>query len=215
MKYSVGFFFVIVSLYACGDADPRPSAMTGWYDVSLASNHEEKQTEDDQKREINIRSSKGNNEEDASAGKDGNLVAEEIDTTTAEGKIKYAARQFEKSMESLGENVSSLGKGISDVFSAIAENGIHIKNGILDDVHFKAELQEDGDIKIKDMPFDLFQVNDAKWEVKGKHFYIIRPESDTATFEILKKSGKQIVLVNKNLKITLDRIEEKRGGPQN
>lgn len=207
MKQLVLGVLLVMNLLACGENGPRPKSMIGWYNVSLSS---VKEPDGNDKQDISVKES--NESDDSESSKSASNAGEteilqDIDTSTIDGEIKYSARQFETSIKSLSENVSTLGEELSDVFNTLAKTGLNIKNGLLEDIRFDAELQEDGDIKIKEMPVDIFQVSDATWAVDGKQFFIFRGQTDTLIFDIVKKSKSQILLQNKDIAIKLDKIK--------
>ena len=190
----------MMNLLACSESGPRPESMIGWYNVSLSSVNKQAGNEEQGIPEAeNKMPSDREGSTSISETVETDLL-QDIDTSTMDGKIQYSARQFETSMKALGE-------GLSDVFNSLAKTGMNIKNGLLEDIRFDAELQEDGDIKIKEMPVDIFQVRDATWAVDGKQFFIFRGQSDTLTFDIVKKSKKQILLQNEDIAIKLDKIQ--------
>lgn len=207
MKQLVVLFPLLLNLLACGESGPRPKSMIGWYNVSLSSVNAtvDSGMGDIQQKESNSDSEQGSGKSMSEA--DENEIAPDIDTSTIEGKIQYSGRQFETSLKTLGKNVAAWGQELSEVFNSLAKTGMNIKNDLLEDIRFDAELQEDGDIKIKEMPVDIFQVRDATWAVDGKQFFIFRGQSDTLIFDIVKKSKNQILLQNKEIAIKLDKIE--------
>lgn len=186
--------FMMVSFMACKDNGPRPSDMVGSYKVTgrLADGAVNKAAIKDSIDQAMKKAS----EELKKAKKE---MAEEmdvtgIDTTTAEGKIEYAAKQMGKSFSQLGEGLGDLTGQLGEMVSGLTVNGLDMAESIIKNLNITVELQEDGDIKSKGSIID-FGLRNAKWEVKDGMFLLYREEGkEPESFRISNRTSKGFTL---------------------
>lgn len=208
MKNCVKVFFtfsILFSLMACKESGPFPSDMVGNYSVtaSLAEGTINKSAIRDsiqtamEKAEDDIKKAKEEIEKE--------LNLNDIDTTTTEGKIEFAAKKFGKSMADIGVNMGELGKDMGNLFSNLAVDGISLSESILKNINIDVELLQDGKIKTKGGLISL-GLKDATWLVNDDYFLLKTNESDTQdTFRIKDRHAEGFVLEKDKLLITFSK----------
>ena len=126
---------------------------------------------------------------------DTDLKLNNIDTTTAEGKIEYAAKAFGKSMNEVGSTLGSLAKGMGELAAGIAEGGLDMADNILKNMHFKVELSDDGTIKGSTVNFSNVSFDGSTWAVRANKFYIKSKDgSSEEEFNITKHDENGFVI---------------------
>ena len=190
---------------ACKESGPFPSDMVGNYSVtaSLAEGTINKSVIRDsiqtamEKAEDDIKKAKEEIEKE--------LNLNDIDTTTTEGKIEFAAKKFGKSMADIGVNMGELGKDMGNLFSNLAVDGISLSESILNNINIDVELLQDGKIKTKGGLISL-GLKDATWLVNDDYFLLKTNESDTQdTFRIKDRHAEGFVLEKDKLLITFSK----------
>lgn len=211
MKNRANAFFVtaiLFSLISCKESGPYPSDMVGNYTVtaSLAEGVIDKNAIRD-----SIQTAMEKAEEDIKKAKEEiekELNLNDIDTTTTEGKIEFAAKKFGKSMADIGVNMGELGKDMGNLFSNLAEDGIGLSESILKNLDIDVELLQDGKIKTKGGIISL-GLKDATWLVKDDYFLLKTSESDTQdTFKIKDRHPDGFELEKDKLLITFTKKAE-------
>jgi hypothetical protein len=89
----------------------------------------------------------------------------EIDTTTPEGKIEYAAQKMAKEFAKVGK---TMGKEMAEMGGLFGNLGTGLLDGLssmLEGQRFDVELQADGDVKIKGLGLLAMATSDKKWSV--------------------------------------------------
>jgi hypothetical protein len=206
--FSLVIFSNIIFLGSCKESGPYPSDMVGNYRVtaSLAEGVIDKNAIRD-----SIQTAMEKAEEDIKKAKEEiekELNLNDIDTTTTEGKIEFAAKKFGKSMADIGVNMGELGKDMGNLFSNLAEDGIGLSESILKNINIDVELLQDGKIKTKGGLISL-GLKDATWMVNGDYFLLKTSESDTQdTFKIKDRHLDVFVLEKDKLLITFTKKAE-------
>jgi hypothetical protein len=206
--FSIVVFCNIIFFVSCKESGPFPSDMVGNYSVtaSLAEGTINKNTIRDsiqmamEKAEDDLKKAKEEIEKE--------LNLDDIDTTTTEGKIEFAAKKFGKSMADIGVNMGELGKDMGNLFSNLAEDGIGLSESILKNINIDVELLQDGKIKTKGGLVSL-GLKDATWVVQDDYFLLKTSESDTQdTFRIKDRHTDGFVLEKDKLLITFSKKAE-------
>lgn len=110
-------FSNIVLLISCKDTSPQPSDLVGNYTVTLSLRDGVVNTEAI-KDSINDAMSKASEElNKAKLEMNEEFNFADIDTTTPEGKIEYAAKKFGKTIAEAGLGMGELGKEMGSLFS--------------------------------------------------------------------------------------------------
>lgn len=125
------------------------------------------------------------------------LKLDKIDTTTAEGKIEYAAKAFGKSMNEVGTSLGSLAKGMGELAAGIAEGGLDMADNILKNMHFKVELSKDGIIKGSSVNFSNVSFDGSTWDVRGNKFYIKSKDGATEEEFVIKQHDDKGFIIEK------------------
>jgi len=165
------FAFVCI-LLSCKDTSPQPSDLVGNYTVTLSLRDGAINTTAI-KDSINDAMAKASDElKKARIEMNEEFDFSSIDTTTAEGKIEYAAKKIGKSMAEVGLGMGEFGKEMGNLFSGLAEGGVGMTKSILENITFDVELQADGHIKSSGSIFNI-GINDKSWKVVGDDFILV------------------------------------------
>jgi len=199
---------VMATLMACKDSGPRPSDMVGNFKVT--GRLKEGTVNKSAIRDSINNAMKKASEELKKAKKE---MTEEmdvsgIDTTTAEGKIEYAAKQMAGSFSQLGEGLGDLTGQLGEMVSGVTVNGLDMAESIIKNLNISVELQEDGDIKSRGSIVD-FGLRNAKWEVKDGMFLLYKDEGqEPEVFKISQRSSKGFILEKD--KFLIDFVKEEK-----
>lgn len=198
---------IFLSLWACKDTSPQPSDMVGHYIVSAQFTDN---TIDKEEIKSSISNAMKEVKDEMAKAKDEikkEFDISTIDTSTVEGKIEYAAKQFGKTMAEIGTNVGELGTNLGTVFSDLTGEGVAFGEGMLKNVKLNVELQADGDIKVEDT-FYLLGLNNAKWEVKGDEFLLYKNDNQEPDIFIIKERNKSSGLVLEKDKLEIHLVKK-------
>jgi len=206
MKNNVSLFSVLLIVAmihtSCKDAGPNPSEMTGQYTVTAAL--KEGALNKKAIKDSIITAMESAKEEIAKARLElsEELNLSDIDTSTSEGKIEYATKQFAKTMGETGLNMGDIGKDIGGFFGDLATGGLGLAESLLEKISLDVELQADGDIKTQES-FIAFGLKDAKWEVNGDHFLLHHDQGEsTDTLVIVNRDSNGFTLEKDKVLIT-------------
>ncbi len=126
---------------------------------------------------------------------------ENIDTTTTEGKIEYAAKAFGKGMAEFGLAMGEFGKSMGELAIGVANGSIDLADNIFNKIEFEISLLEDGSIKSENNTIDSFSFKDSTWEIEGKTFYLVDKDKNKEAFEIVGKKEDGFILKKDKVKI--------------
>lgn len=194
-------FCTIMCFISCNEFGPNPTSMVGLYEVSAqlkdgtVNTNEITKSVSDAMKDVKTEMQKARNEIDQE------LDLANIDTTTAEGKIEYAAKKFGKSMSDIGLTMGELGKDLGNLFGGLAGEGVGLAQSILKNINAEIDLQADGDLKANSSLISISLPN-ATWKVDGDQFILFtdnKAESDT--FLITKKSTEGFILSKDELEL--------------
>ncbi|MBK8054230.1 MAG: hypothetical protein IPK35_13400 [Saprospiraceae bacterium] len=193
------FVSILLVIFSCKDSGPHPSDMVGIYDVKARL---KEGTIDKKSVKEEIKSAMEKAGADLKTAKDdikNDFDLSSIDTSTIEGKLEYAAKNFGKLMTETGLELGDITEELGAALGGIAESGIDFSETMLKMVHLQVELQADGDIKAKNSIFNM-GLSDARWEIKGKDFVVIKHDSQqTESMKILKRDDSGFSLEKDNL----------------
>jgi hypothetical protein len=130
-----------------------------------------------------------------------------VDTTTAEGKIEYAAKAFGKGMGEFGIAMGEFGKSIGELAAGVASGSLDFADAIINKIAFDLDLNDDGSIKAKNTKISNFSFEDANWEVEGKTFYLIDKDKNKEAFEIISKKEDGFILKKDKVKFIFSKRE--------
>lgn len=195
------FFSLFLILTSCKDRGPQPDDMVGLYVVS-AQLTDGVFDKEDIKSSITDAFKEAKN--DIAKAKD-EIKTEfdllTIDTSTVEGKIEYAAKKFSKSMAELGTSMGEIGTELGGLISGLTTSGFDLGENLLKNMKLDVELQSDGDIKVNN-PWVNIGLKNAKWEVKGNQFILIRDNNETPdVFEIKDRNANGFTLSKDEIEI--------------
>jgi len=199
---------ILMSVISCKESGPFPADLVGSYTVtaSLKEDIINKNAIRDsietamQKAEYDISKAKEEIEKE--------LSLNDIDTTTTEGKIEFAAKKFGKSMADIGVNMGELGKDMGNLFSNLAVDGLSLSESILKNIQLDVELQSDGKIKTSGGLISI-GLKDATWLVNNDQFLLKTSESETQdTFIIKDRTNDGFVLEKDKLLVTFSKKVE-------
>ncbi|MBK9733468.1 MAG: hypothetical protein IPO92_00295 [Saprospiraceae bacterium] len=182
---------LITSFFSCKDKDVKMSDLVGNYEVSMKLKEgtiDKASIKDsiDNAMEIakkDIQKAKSEMEKD--------LNIDEIDTTTAEGKIEYLTKSFGKSIADVGLNI---GDEMTEMASDLATKGLNLSEEILSKIRVNIELFENGKVKSSASLFNI-GMDDATWKVAGNQFFITKDnESEKDSFTIIQRSQNGFIL---------------------
>jgi len=183
--FSLIFFCNIILLISCKDTSPQPADLVGNYTVTLSLRDDALNTESI-KDSINDAMSKVSEElNKAKLEMNGEFNFADIDTTTPEGKIEFAAKKFGKTMAEVGLGMGEFGKDMGSLFGGLAEGGIGMTKSILESMSFEVELKADGNIMASGSVLNI-GLNDKTWKVVGDDFIIL--DASNSEDQILKIS---------------------------
>jgi hypothetical protein len=194
-------FCTIMCFISCSEFGSHPASMVGLYEVraqlkdGTVNANEITKSVSDAMKDVKTEMQKARIEIDQE------LDLANIDTTTAEGKIEYAAKKFGKSMSDIGLTMGELGKDLGSLFGGLAGEGIGLAQSILKNINAELELRENGDLKANSSLISISLPN-ATWQVDGDQFIMFtdnKAESDT--FLITKKSAEGFILSKDELEL--------------
>ena len=192
----VSILFAIIS---CKESGPHPSDMVGIYDVKAKL---KEGTIDKKSVTEEIKSAMEKAGDDLKKAKNDiekDLDLSSIDTSTIEGKLEYAAKNFGKSMTEAGLELGDLTEELGAALGGMAESGIDFSENMLKMVNLQVELQADGDIKAKNSIFNM-GLSNARWKIKGDEFILIKNDSQQPeSMKILKRDDSGFSLEKDNL----------------
>jgi hypothetical protein len=198
---SIFTFCSILFLNACKEFGPQPPSMVGTFEVSgklkdgTIDTDEISNSVSDAMNEVKTEMQKARREIDQE------FDLANIDTTTAEGKIEYAAKKFGKSMSDLGLSMGEMGKDLGNIFGGLAEDGMGLAQSILKNINAEIELQADGDVKAKNSLINISLPN-ASWQVDGDQFILFTDhKAQSDTFLISNKSTEGFILSKDELEL--------------
>lgn len=194
-------FCIFLPFMSCKDLGPNPEIMVGTYQVTGQLKDGTIDTEEISKSVSDAVKDAKVEIQNARKEIDQELDLANIDTTTAEGKIEYAAKKFGKSMSDIGLTMGELGKDLGDLFGGLAGEGIGLAQSILKNINAEIDLQADGDLKAKNSLINISLPN-ATWQVDGDQF-ILHTDNKTQsdTFLITKRSGEGFMLSKDELEL--------------
>lgn len=196
-------FSNIVLLISCKDTSPQPSDLVGNYTVTLSLRDGVVNTEAI-KDSINDAMSKASEElNKAKLEMNEEFNFADIDTTTPEGKIEYAAKKFGKTIAEAGLGMGELGKEMGSLFSGLAEGGIGITKSLLENMTFDVELQAEGNIMASGSVLNI-GLNDKTWKVVGDDFIIMDAnQKEDQILKIKERSDRGLTLTKDDIIIIL------------
>jgi hypothetical protein len=188
--FSLILFSNIIFLVSCKDTSPQPSDLVGNYIVTMSLRDGVVNTEAI-KDSINEAMSKASEElNKAKLEMNEEFNFSDIDTTTSEGKIEYAAKKLGKTIAEAGLGMGELGKEMGSLFSGLAEGGIGMTKALLENMTLDVELQADGNIMASGSMLNI-GLNDKTWKVVGDDFIIA--DANNNEDQILKISERSDV----------------------
>lgn len=201
MKSIIFTFVVCTSFLSCLPMGPQPSDMVGQYDVSLELN-EEAIDKKSIKKQIDDAMSKADEEIEKSREemmKDIDL--ENIDTTTLEGKLEYLGKSFGSKMGNIGLDIGKLSKDLGGLIGDITNGSIDFSTSLLRNLKLDIELQEDGDVKVKNKMVSM-GFNNATWKVEGDAFILTKAGEKTKDeYKIVNRDAKGFTIEKDKLQL--------------
>ncbi len=200
--FAFAFIFIFSS---CKDTSPQPSDLVGSYTVTLSLREGVLNTSAI-KDSINDAMTKvGEELKKARLEMNNQLDFSSIDTTTAKGKIEFAAKKFGKSMAEVGIGMGELGKEMGSLFSGLAEGGVGMTKSLLENMTFDVELQADGDIKTSRTVVNM-GLNDKAWKVVGDEFIVLDKNNiGEKKLKISDRDAKGFTLTNDDILIRFNK----------
>ncbi|HRI01546.1 MAG TPA: hypothetical protein PK006_10880 [Saprospiraceae bacterium] len=132
-----------------------------------------------------------------------------IDTSTAEGKLEYAAKEFAGSMTNLGKELGSIGLNLGKFLGDVTINGINDLELGLHDLKFDVELQEDGDIKTDQEWIAWMYLKNVSWEQSNDQFILKNKDGVLRTFKFTTKDD-GFILEENAMKVVLTKINSSK-----
>ncbi|MBK9993727.1 MAG: hypothetical protein IPP01_07040 [Saprospiraceae bacterium] len=132
------------------------------------------------------------------------LNTNNIDTSTIEGKIEFAAKNFAKGMTGFGELMAEFGTSIGQLSTGAISSVLSESQTLLNNVNAEVELKEDGSVKVAGNPILKFMAAQIVWEVQGDQFIVKNEKGEIVhQFGISDKTTEGFMLSNEKLKIVL------------
>ena len=201
MKSTIFTFVVCTAFLSCLPMGPQPSDMVGQFVVSADLN-EEAIDKKAIKKDIDDAMKKAGEEIEKSREemmKDIDL--ENIDTTTLEGKLEYLGKSFGSKMGNIGLDIGKLSKDFGGLISDITSGSIDFSTSFLRNLKLDIELQEDGDVKVKNKMVSM-GFNNATWKVDGDTFILTNSDDNTTDeFKIINRESKGFTLEKDKLQL--------------
>lgn len=203
MKYRMNLFiltFLSVLLIDCNNPINPKTSIAGNYSISaefknLSINKEKIQAE----MNSGIQSMR-KEMEDIDAKKE--LSTDGIDTSTAEGKIEYAAKNFAKGMTGFAGAMAEFGTSIAQMSLGAVDGLFNSSGELMKNFTADVELKEDGTFKASGNPILKFAAAQYSWDVSGDQF-IIKNDKDEIQYQIkiTEKSADGFTLANDQVKL--------------
>jgi len=137
------------------------------------------------------------------------LNLDKIDTTTAKGKIEYAAKVLGKGVAEFGLAMGEFGSAMGELAAGIANGSLNFADGILNNLKFDVTLNKDGTIKTDHSGEGKVSFENSTWEVDGKTFYLISQDKEKEAFEIVSKKDDGFVLKKEKLQFVFTKLKKK------
>lgn len=128
------------------------------------------------------------------------LKLDEVDTSTTEGKIEYAAKTLGKGIGEFGLAMGEFGRSMGELAANVAAGSLDLAENAINKINFKVELKEDGKITSDKTGVNNFKLDESTWEVDGKTFYLVDNDKNKEAFEIVSKKEDGFVLKKDKLK---------------
>lgn len=199
------FFITLFSatfMMSCFDLKPQPSDMVGKYIVSaeLKAGTIDKESI---KKEIDEAMAKAGEEIETSRKEMmEDIDLESIDTTTVEGKIEYLGKSLGAQVGNLGLDIGKISKDFGALVGDLASGSIDLSTAFLKNFKIEIELQEDGDIKVKNRLVSM-GFNDGTWKVENGEFVLMDESGkEKDRFKIKDRSSDSFVLEKDELLLT-------------
>jgi hypothetical protein len=132
------------------------------------------------------------------------LSTENIDTSTVEGKIEYAAKNFAKGMSGFGEMMAQLGTDLSSLSLSAIDGLFDQTNGLTKNMNADVELKEDGSVKITGNPILKFIAAQLTWDLEGDYFILKNDKGEVEQKLLISdKTSEGFILSNEGVKLVL------------
>lgn len=128
------------------------------------------------------------------------LKLEDVDTSTTEGKIEYAAKSFGKGVGEFGLAMGEFGRSMGELAANVATGSLDLAEKAINKINFKVELKEDGTVISDKTGVNNFKLDESTWEVEGKTFYLVDSDKNKEAFEIVSKKEDGFVLKKDKMK---------------
>jgi hypothetical protein len=201
------FVLIVPFIFSCKEtAKPNPQ-LAGIYDVKMQI-HDDLLQREEWKDSVRIAL-----EEAKESLKDINIESDlelsQIDTTTAEGRIEYAAKNIVKEISGKNLPVEQIGTGIIQLAEGLLNGGLGIAKSILNHLSFQVELLPDGQIKGNDLALNTISAENAHWESTRDSFYLSDKENESKTgFYIKESDSKGFIITKEKVDFIFTRVKQ-------
>lgn len=205
MKYLLFSALFVCTFMACS---PQPTDMVGTYLVSAEIKESTLKREDIKKQIKEALSKAGEDIEKSRQEMMEDLDLENIDTSTFEGKMEYLGKSFGAQLGNLGINLGKASQDFGSFIAEIADGSLNFTTSLLKNIEFQVELQEDGDVKVKNK-LTSFGMNDSKWRVENGEFILSNSnDKEESRFKIKDRSSNGFVLEKDEVLLHFNKAEK-------
>lgn len=198
--------FSLLSLFACSSSVKTPSTLVGEYEISVRLKEKSKEVLNSMKDSVKLALQEAKKQ---MADTKISLDLNDIDTSTAEGKIEYAAKSLTKQFtDSLSPEFGMLADGVSALAHSTGDIGIKMLETVLKLVTIQVSLKEDGSISTNQELIKAQFNTDLKWKQDGDKFILLNSDGATEqSFIIQNRRDSGFDLVNEEISLHFQKIK--------
>ena len=172
-------FIGLFVFFSCSVKPKLPSTLAGTYEVNIDLKQKSKEAIQSVKDSVKLALQKAK-EEMNNAKVEMDLNVNNIDTSSAEGKIEYVTKSLVMQLsDSLSPNMGTLSEGIAELVSGTSNIGVSLVETMMKLVKINVTLNEDGSISSNQELIKAQFNTDMKWKQVDNSFVLLDFNGET------------------------------------
>lgn len=136
---------------------------------------------------------------------------ENMDTSTAEGKMEYFAKSFGRTMTNFGKELGQLGIIMGQAAGDVAVQALAMTENLVSNIKLDVELKENGEVSTYSTNGNNIQFSGTKWEVTDNKFIFKDDDGRTQhEYTIADLTDNGFVLIQDKYRLVFERKLQKK-----